>query len=226
MVVSESNGVEAAILRRGQPSGDEELLRHCSDGEVLALVLDEANHRIRNSLSMVEALVRQTQSTTVEEYRAALTARICALKGLYEVICRSAESSVGLAELMEQTMRPYCARGGGGVRAAGPDVRVEPKLALALHLVLHELAANASKYGALSIPSGCIKIQWNVWQIAPGARKLTVAWTERGGPEVKVPCGQGFGTQLIKRALDGYGQAQLEFHSDGLACHMLIDLGR
>jgi two-component sensor histidine kinase len=126
---------------------------------------------------------------------------------------------------LEQTGRPYCARG-GGFHATGPDVRVEPKLALALHLVLHELAANANKYGALSSPSGCIKIQWDIRQVAPGARKLAVVWTEHGGPEVKVPRRHGFGTRLIKRALDGYGEARLEFDRDGLACLMLIDVDR
>ena len=224
MIVSETSRVEPVVLCPGQSFGDE-LPHQRSDRDVLALVLDEANHRIRNSLSMIEALVRQTRSTTVEEYRAALMARICGLKGLYEVIGRSQASRVDLPELLEQTMRPYCARG-GRVLAAGPDVRVEPRLALALHLVVHELAANANKYGALSSPSGCIKIQWEVRQVAPGVRKLAVVWTEHGGPEVKVPCRQGFGTQLIKRALDGYGDARLEFRSDGLVCLVLIDLDR
>jgi two-component sensor histidine kinase len=91
--------------------------------------------------------------------------------------------------------------------AAGPDVELEPPLALALHLVFHELAANASKFGALSLPLGLVKIEWKVRPVPGAARKLAIVWVERGGPEVKHPPHAGFGSRLIKTALEGHGGA-------------------
>jgi two-component sensor histidine kinase len=122
-------------------------------------------------------------------------------------------------------MRPYSANG-AQVLAAGPDVELEPSLALALHLVLHELAANAKKYGALSSPLGHVKIGWTIRHLPGAPRKLAIAWSEHGEPEVQRPQHHGFGSRLIKRALDGYGGVRLDFNRTGLACFMLIDLDR
>jgi two-component sensor histidine kinase len=98
----------------------------------------------------------------------------------------------GFAELVDQTFRPYSANG-AQILATGPDLQLEPSLALALHLVLHELAANAKKYGALSSPLGRVKIEWKVRQVPSAARKLAILWTEHGGPEVQRPRHRGFG---------------------------------
>jgi hypothetical protein len=93
-------------------------------------------------------------------------------------------------------------------------------LALALHLVLHELAANAKKYGALSSALGRVKIEWKVRHVLGAPRKLAIVWTEHGGPEVQRPRHRGFGSRLIKRALDGYGGVRLDFNRTGFACFM------
>jgi two-component sensor histidine kinase len=136
------------------------------DEKGLALLLGELDHRIRNLLMMIEAAVRQTHSTSVDDYRAKLIARNTGLHDFYQ-FTTSYGRTLGLAELLEQTMRPYSANG-AQVLAAGPDVELEPSLALALHLVLHELAANAKKYGALSSPLGHVKIGWTIRHL-PGA---------------------------------------------------------
>jgi len=190
----------------------------------LALLLGELDHRIRNLLMMVEAAVRQTHSTSVEDYRAKLIARIAGLHEFYEFTSPYGRMP-GLAELVDQTIRPYSANG-AQVLAAGPDLQLELPLALALHLVLHELAANAKKYGALSSPLGRVKIEWKVRHVPGAPRKLAVVWTEHGGPEVQRPRHRGFGSRLIKRALDGYGGVRLDFNTMGLICFMLIDLDR
>ena len=194
------------------------------DEKGLALLLGELDHRIRNLLMMIEAAVRQTRSTSVDDYRAKLIARITGLHALYE-FTRPCGRMPGLAELVDQTMRPYSADG-AQVLAAGPDLQLEPSLALALHLVLHELAANAKKYGALSLALGRVKIEWKVRHFLGAPRKLAIVWTEHGGPEVQRPRHRGFGSGLIKRALDGYGGVRLDFNRTGLACFMLIDLDR
>src|SRR6267154_4768570 len=103
------------------------------DGNGLALLLAELDHRIRNLLTMIEAAVKQTHSTSVEDYRAKLMARITGLYGFCEFTSHYS-GRLGLAQLLEQTMRPHCANG-AQVVAVGPDVEVEQHLALALHLV-------------------------------------------------------------------------------------------
>jgi two-component sensor histidine kinase len=196
-----------------------------SDPSGLAVLVGETNHRIRNVLAMIETAIRQTQSTDVEDYRAQLMARFSAFRRLHVIPAQSDRHSVKMTELIEQTLRPYCTSS-TRVIASGPDFLLKPKLALALHLVVNELAMNAKKYGALSCPLGHVEIQWKVRRIPGAPRKLAVVWTEHGGPEVQPPRHRGFGSQLIKRALEGYGGVRLDFHRTGLACLMLIELDR
>jgi two-component sensor histidine kinase len=118
------------------------------DEQARALLVGELNHRIRNILAVVQAIVHQTQSTSIEEYRAKLIAKISGLASIHELVGLAKGQSIRLSELVRRTLDPY------GVphrfELTGPDVDLEEKLSLALHLVLHELATNASKYGALS----------------------------------------------------------------------------
>jgi two-component sensor histidine kinase len=190
----------------------------------LALLLGELDHRVRNLLMTIEAMVRQTQSKSVEDYRAKLIDRIADLYGFYQLTSRD-DHMLGLADLLEHTTRPYSS-GGARVRAVGPDLELEPSLALALNLVFHELAANASKYGSLSSPLGRVKIEWNIHNVPDGHRKLAIVWSEHGGPEVRPPQNRGFGSRLVQMALNAYGEARLEFNRTGLACFMLIDPDR
>jgi two-component sensor histidine kinase len=190
--------------------------------EGIALLLGELDHRLRNLLMMVEAMVRQTQSTDVEDYRSKLTRRLRGLHGFYQLTSRY-NRVLGLAELLEHTMCPYASDSVAQVVVAGPDLELKPSLALALHLAFHELATNAKKYGALSSPHGCVKIQWEIGHVLDAPCKLAIAWTEEGGPEVKLPQRRGFGSRLIENVLNEYGAVRLHFGSAGVACFMLID---
>jgi two-component sensor histidine kinase len=194
------------------------------DENGMALLLGELDHRIRNLLMMIEAAVKQTHSTNVEDYRAKLIARIT---GLYSfcVFTSHYGHMLGLPQLLEQTVRPFSANG-AQVLAAGPEVELEPSLARALHLVFHELATNANKYGALSSPLGYVKIEWKIRHVPGAPRKLAIVWTEHGGPEVKHPRHCGFGSRLIRTVLGGHGGVRLDFNRTGLACFMLVDLDR
>src|SRR5580704_4300254 len=194
------------------------------DENSVALLLGELDHRIRNLLMMIEAAVKQTHSTSVEDYRAKLTARIT---GLYSFCVFTSHYGrvLGLPQLLEQTVRPFSANG-AQLLAAGPEVELEPSLARALHLVFHELATNANKYGALSSPLGYVKIEWKIRHVPGAPRKLAMLWTEHGGPEVKHPWHSGFGSRLIRTVLGGYGGVRLDFNRTGLACFMLVDLDR
>jgi two-component sensor histidine kinase len=194
------------------------------DESGLALLLGEIDHRIRNLLMMIETAVKQTHSTSVEDYRAKLIARIIGLYG-FCVFTSHYGRVLGLSQLLEQTVRSYSANG-AQVLAAGPDVELGSSLARVLHLVFHELATNANKYGALSSPLGYVKIEWKVRYVPGSPRKLALVWTEHGGPEVKRPRHYGFGSRLIKTVLGGHGGVRLDFNRTGLACFMLVDLDR
>ena len=188
-----------------------------------ALLIGEHNHRIRNLLVMVEAAIEQTQSASVEEYRTSLLSRIIGLRGLQEIMDTAHAETVSFAELVHKTLRPHSAQE-GRILAEGPGIEIGPRLALALHIVLHELATNATKYGALSSTRGIITIRWELRDEGNGPRKLAVFWKEQGGPEVKQPNRRGFGSRVIARALDGFGQVKLEFKPEGAVCMMLIDI--
>ena len=189
------------------------------DGNGLALLFAELD-----LLMTIVAAVNQTHSTSVEDYRAKLLARITGLYSFCE-FTRHHGRWLGLAQVLEQSIHPYSSSG-ARVLATGPDVELEPHLALALHLVFHELAANASKFGALSSRLGSVKIEWRVRHVPGAPPKLAIVWVEQGGPEVKRPGHVGFGSRLIKAALDGYGGVRLDLNSTGLACFMLVDLDR
>ena len=194
------------------------------DNQELALLLAELNHRIRNLFAMIEATVRQTESTNVEDYRTKLIHRISALGGFFQLSDQYG-GTVPLVKLLNETMRPY-STAGARVLATGPDVELESKLALALHIVIHELAMNAHKHGALSSSLGHVSIEWAIRNVSNADRKLTIVWTEHGGPEVKPVRHCGFGSRLIRRALEGYGAVQLDYKRSGVSCLILINPDR
>ncbi|MET4803798.1 sensor histidine kinase [Bradyrhizobium sp. LB11.1] len=187
-----------------------------------ALLIAELNHRARNLLAIVEAVIRQTQIRPVKEYRAELLSRLSVLRRCHEMSGPS--STLELAALMEQAIRPYAADR-MQVVAAGPDVEVAPSIAVALHLIFHELATNAYKHGSLSSPSGRVEISWESVPCGPNTQQLAIIWAERGGPPVKEPVRRGFGSRLIAGALGAYGRAQLSFDAEGLICRILVDGG-
>jgi two-component sensor histidine kinase len=193
------------------------------DQDGLAMVVDGIHRQIHYLLVMIEAMIRQTTAASVEDYRAQLMTRIGAFRTPHVIPDRSRGHSLKMTDLIERTLHPYCTTG-GRVIVSGPDLLLAPKLSFALHLIFSELALNAKKYGSLSCSCGQFEIQWRVRSVAGASRKLAVVWSENGGPEVKRPRCRGFGTQLLKRAIEGYGAVQLYFNKTGLACSMLIEL--
>jgi two-component sensor histidine kinase len=207
---------------RSQGLGEGKMRRQSAqfdvDGDGAALLLAGIDHRIRDLLMTIEAAVKQTHSRSVEDCRAKLRAWITGLRNFCE-FTRHYGCTLGLAQLLEQSTRLYSANG-TQVMAAGPDVQLEPSLAL----VLHVLAANASKLGALSLPLGFVKVEWRVRHVPGVASKLAIDWVERGGPEVKGTRQAALGSQFMETVLHGYGRVQLDRNSSGLACFMLVDL--
>jgi len=192
--------------------------------DALELVVRELQHRMRNILSIVLCFVNNTDANSTADFRAALSARIATLSDAYRMIESAAEQRVSFAGLLERTLKPHAMFHKGRILLAGPDLLLEPHIALAMHVIIHELATNASKYGALTSTAGAVEV---IWDSSPflGGQGLAIQWRERGGPKVTRPERRGFGTQLIARALPG-AQVDLDFAPDGLVCRLLLDLGQ
>src|SRR4051794_23864750 len=161
-----------------------------SQADEIALLLTEANHRIRNLLAAVEAVVRQTRSDTVEEYRTKVLSRISGFNDFYQMTAPENGKDVLLGALLKQAVGSYHWER-GQVFAAGPEVSAPSKVALVLHLVLHELTMNASKHGALTAASGYVTVDWKVCALNGSQPKLALVWKEQGGPLVRLPIHSG-----------------------------------
>jgi chromate reductase, NAD(P)H dehydrogenase (quinone) len=202
------------------PDSTNECRRH---DNLLDLAIAELQHRSRNLLTTVRWLARRTHSATVDGYRDALLARIESLSEAHELLEWTPGRPIFLAELLMRTLKSYDEILQDRIRLAGPDIDLEPRLALALHMVFHELATNASKHGALTSQTGWVEIHWGLLHLDGVGSRLAVLWSEHGGPFVSEPSYKGFGTTLISKAL-GNACVELSFRPTGVVCHMLLEL--
>jgi PAS domain S-box-containing protein len=187
------------------------------------LLINELNHRVKNTLATVQSIAGQTLRTGQVDAgtKEALEGRIFALSRAHDVLTRENWESADLHEIVAQAVAPYRGRGENRISFAGPVLRVEPRTALALAMALQELATNAVKYGALSNDTGEVGIRWDLREMG-GEPRLWLRWEEIGGPPVAPPARRGFGTRLIERSLaqDLDGSAQIEFAPAGIICTM------
>ncbi|WP_454630724.1 HWE histidine kinase domain-containing protein [Bradyrhizobium cenepequi] len=187
----------------------------------LELLVKELQHRMRNLLTVVQCFVTNTEANTAHDYRTALTARIAALAEAYALLGRAGDHRPTLAGLLEQSLRPHAMFSRDRIALVGPELTLEPHLALSLHIIFHELVTNASKYGALTTVAGAVQVTWES-PAGPGGRALAIEWRERGGPRVDKPEHRGFGMHLIARALTG-ARVELDFAPEGLVCRIVIE---
>jgi two-component sensor histidine kinase len=185
------------------------------------LLIDELNHRVKNTLATVQSISAQTLRTadTKEDAQDALEKRLLALSRAHDVLTRESWDGADLVEVIEKALEPYQNSGESRVLITGPHVRVTPRMSLALAMAMHELATNAVKYGALSNKTGTIEVSWKV-QNGDAPPRLTLSWTEAGGPPVVAPRRRGFGSRLIERTLanDLDGQVEIAFAPAGVVC--------
>ncbi|MCC2651038.1 MAG: hypothetical protein K0Q60_1193 [Microvirga sp.] len=185
------------------------------------LLINELNHRVKNTLATVQSVASQTlrNADSTEQAKEALEARLFALSRAHDVLTRENWESADLYDIVEQAVEPYSSRGEDRLHLEGARVRVPPRMALALAMALQELATNAVKYGALSNETGAIKIAWSVQPGGTGPR-LHLRWEETGGPAVRRPLRRGFGSRLIERSLsqDLDGTAEISFPASGVVC--------
>jgi two-component sensor histidine kinase/PAS domain-containing protein len=182
--------------------------------ELQRLLGNELNHRVKNTLAIVQSIVNQTlrDATDVESARTAANARIVSLAGAHDLLTDRNWSGADVADLVARAVAPFAS---SQVSFDGPSLVVSPRQALALSLVLHELGTNAAKYGALSRPEGRVELRWEALD-----DQLNLNWRESGGPHVVPPSRRGFGSRLIENALcrDLDGRTRLEFAPEGVRC--------
>lgn len=185
------------------------------------LLISELNHRVKNSLAVVQAIAHQTIGRGTVEFQA-FSGRLRALAAAHGLLTEVLWEWVDLRELIERVLRPHWDGGHGRLELQGPKVVVPSNTAVTFSMAFHELATNAAKYGALSGGDGAVFISWSVDGGAAGER-LRLEWRESGGPPVAPPETIGFGTRLIQRSLSTElgGEARLEFRPGALVC--LID---
>ncbi|MEJ0023581.1 MAG: HWE histidine kinase domain-containing protein [Alphaproteobacteria bacterium] len=190
------------------------------------LLINELNHRVKNTLATVQSLVMQTMrhASSPADVQSLLEARLVALSRAHDVLTQQNWQGAEVSELVQRAMSAFRTPQ-ARIDARGPRARLTPKQALALSMALHELATNAAKYGALSGESGRVDIYWKV-QAEDDGRVLTMHWRESGGPPVTAPSRRGFGARLIERNLssDLGGAASLSFLPEGLAADFRVPL--
>jgi len=181
------------------------------------LLLDELNHRVKNTLATVQAMATQTLKDVEPGPRDTFLARLFALSSQHDLLTLDNWEGASFEGVVRRALRPW--RGVGRPRFAveGPAVHLDPKRALALGMVFHELATNAAKHGALSNAEGTVKVSWT---LETGDRLLKLRWQEQGGPRVSEPQRRGFGLRLIQQGLEREvsGKVALDFFPEGLVC--------
>jgi PAS domain S-box-containing protein len=178
----------------------------------------EVDHRAKNLLALVQATVRLTQADTIQEFRVAIEGRLQALSNAHTLLAESRWAGAKLHSLVTEELAPYSIEGRSRADIIGPEFVLQPQLAQTIAMVLHELTTNAVKYGALSVPSGRVRIKWS-WV----DRLLVIRWSETDGPPVKPPQRHGFGTRVVNRVIQELkGKLRFDWNPEGLACEITI----
>lgn len=189
------------------------------------LLINELSHRVKNTLATIQSMARQSARSagSMEAFRDAFDARLRSIAASHDLLVASRHQSAPLVALVEGQVLPYAADASRLV-FDGADILLPGDVAHTLGLVLHELAANAAKYGALSAEAGVVTVSWQVEE-TPESRRLEMTWAERGGPPVAPPTRQGFGTRLIERTLAaGDDGATIDYAPEGLTCRLFMAL--
>lgn len=191
------------------------------------LINHELSHRLKNVLAMAQAIATQTlrNATSVEGAKEALTDRLVALARAQDALQAAQGSRADMATIIGDALALHDDHRSGRFALSGPRIQVEARAALPLALMIHELATNAAKYGALSVANGHVLIEWLV-DGPPPMETLRLVWREQGGPPVTPPTRKGFGSRLIERGLTGAvgGSLELSFPTSGVTCTLSAPL--
>jgi two-component sensor histidine kinase len=184
------------------------------------LLINELNHRVKNTLATIQSLARQTlrEGVSMIDARERLTERLLALSTAHNVLTRENWESADIADIASEAVRPYDDPPGARITITGPRARLAPNVALAISMALHELATNAQKYGALSAAGGRVSL---AWALNPARDAVDLEWREAGGPPVSPPATTGFGSRLLSGLTGELGApAAFDYAPDGLVCRL------
>jgi two-component sensor histidine kinase/CheY-like chemotaxis protein len=181
----------------------------------------ELDHRVKNTIANIQALVMQTSrnADSLTGFVKGLEGRIQAMAKAHSLLSQSRWEGVSIDKLLREELGPY-ADGDAAVTLDGADILLTPKLALSLSLAIHELATNAAKYGAFTVPGGQLAVSWR----RPGDGGVELPWAETGGPLVEQPKRRGFGSTLIEQALamETGGRAIVHYMRTGIVCDVFL----
>jgi two-component sensor histidine kinase len=195
--------------------------------EHIRLLLSEVNHRSKNMLSVVSAIARQTKAPNQEEFVKRFSDRVQALAAGHDLLAKSEWRSIAVSGLLGAQLAHFGELIGRRILFDGPPLELSVSGAQCIGMVIHELATNAAKYGALSNQDGYVEIAWQVEKSAEGDR-FAIRWIERGGPPVVAPSHRGFGSTIIKSVAEESleGQVQLDFFPSGLLWRLICPARR
>lgn len=222
---------EMMVLRSdgGTPEGFLKILRDRTEErhsqERQKLLMHELNHRLKNTLSVIQSIVTQSLrgANSVGEVASTLQDRISAYSRAHDILMHEDWSSTDLKTVVASAVSSLGLEGSPRFLSSGPDVKLDPQAALAISLVLHELGTNARKYGALSNADGIITMRWTVTKNA-GEPLVEATWAESGGPKVVPPSKKGFGSRLISVSLASFGELVVDYLETGLVVKLRAPL--
>jgi PAS domain S-box-containing protein len=189
--------------------------------EQISILAREAEHRAKNMLATVQATVRLSDSDTADGLKHTIEGRIQALANVHRLFVESRWKGAELQSLVSQELSPYCQDGEARVWIDGPNLLLEPGTAQTIAVILHELATNAAKFGALSVPTGKVRVEWSC---ALDGR-VVLRWTEADGPPASPPTRRGFGTRVMQSMIGQMnGDMRFDWRIEGLACEIAIPL--
>jgi two-component sensor histidine kinase len=210
--ITEINGVAMAMRDAAISLRDQQTRRN--------LMVDELNHRVKNTLATIQSIARRTFHTVEPGLYQRFEGRLFALSHTHSLLTMSEWRGASLRDIVKAETAMY----DGQVFAEGPEIVMPPRAAIALGMALHELVTNASKYGALSVIDGHVDVKWSISVVVEGEDSLRLEWREIGGPEVEPPKRPGFGTRLIEASLEREMQGKLRYDYETGGLWLEVDI--
>jgi PAS domain S-box-containing protein len=219
LTISPVKNVEGKIVGASKIARDITEQKRTSDQ--IATLSREAEHRSKNVLANVQAMVNLSQADAVADFKKVIGGRIQALANVHSLFVATSWIGAELSTIAGHELAPYSTSGDKRVRIDGPQVLLRPDIAQAVAVILHELATNAVKYGALSRPNGDINLKWS----HEASGRLNLQWIETGGPTVEPPTRSGFGRRIIEQMIAQLkGESRLDWHAEGLVCEITLQV--
>ncbi len=195
-------------------------------GETLQnLLVEELNHRVKNTLAILQAIAVQTFRGASKDEREKFEGRLGALAEAHNLLSKEKWRGSELKDVIARVLQPYLLNNPERLRMSGPDVPLPPRIAVVLSMIVHEIATNAAKYGALSNDTGTVRLDWEILREA-AVPKIRLIWAEAGGPPVTAPVQRGFGSRLIERSARDQlgGEATVDFLPRGVVYTVICSL--